>query len=56
MKATEAKLLDFLKKSPQFVIPIYLSGSIEPHHCSIDHNRCTPLDITHVVLHISVKT
>ena len=23
MKATEAKLLDFLKKSPQFAIPIY---------------------------------
>jgi hypothetical protein len=23
MKATEAKLLNFLKKSPQFVIPIY---------------------------------
>jgi uncharacterized protein with ParB-like and HNH nuclease domain len=23
MKATEAKLLDFLKKSPQFMIPIY---------------------------------
>jgi uncharacterized protein with ParB-like and HNH nuclease domain len=23
MKATEAKLLDFLKRSPQFVIPIY---------------------------------
>ena len=23
MKATEAKLLDFLKKFPQFVIPIY---------------------------------
>jgi len=23
MKATEIKLLDFLKKSPQFVIPIY---------------------------------
>src|SRR5712691_6922218 len=23
MKATEAKLLDFLKKSPQFVVPIY---------------------------------
>ena len=23
MKASEAKLLDFLKKSPQFVIPIY---------------------------------
>src|ERR671931_419337 len=23
MKATEARLLDFLKKSPQFVIPIY---------------------------------
>ena len=23
MKATEAKFLDFLKKSPQFVIPIY---------------------------------
>src|SRR4029434_7420726 len=23
MKANEAKLLDFLKKSPQFVIPIY---------------------------------
>ncbi len=23
MKATETKLLDFLKKSPQFVIPIY---------------------------------
>ena len=23
MKATEAKMLDFLKKSPQFVIPIY---------------------------------
>src|SRR5450759_268649 len=23
MKATDAKLLDFLKKSPQFVIPIY---------------------------------
>jgi Protein of unknown function DUF262 len=23
MKATEAKLLDFLKKSPQFEIPIY---------------------------------
>jgi len=23
MKATEAKLLAFLKKSPQFVIPIY---------------------------------
>ena len=23
MKATEAELLDFLKKSPQFVIPIY---------------------------------
>ena len=23
MKATEAKLLDFLKKAPQFVIPIY---------------------------------
>src|SRR3990172_4381177 len=23
MKATEAKLVDFLKKSPQFVIPIY---------------------------------
>lgn len=23
MKATEAKLLDFLKKSPQFIIPIY---------------------------------
>ena len=23
MKATEAKFLDFIKKSPQFVIPIY---------------------------------
>src|SRR5947199_6170184 len=23
MKATEAKLLDFLKKAPQFIIPIY---------------------------------
>jgi len=23
MKATEAKLLGFMKKSPQFVIPIY---------------------------------
>src|ERR1051326_2717423 len=23
MKATEARLLDFLRKSPQFVIPIY---------------------------------
>ena len=23
MKASEAKFLDFLKKSPQFVIPIY---------------------------------
>ncbi len=23
MKATEAKLLDFLKKSPQFIIPLY---------------------------------
>ena len=23
MKATEAKLLEFLRKSPQFVIPIY---------------------------------
>jgi uncharacterized protein with ParB-like and HNH nuclease domain len=23
MKATEARFLDFLKKSPQFVIPIY---------------------------------
>lgn len=23
MKATEAKLIDFLKKSPQFIIPIY---------------------------------
>lgn len=23
MKATEAKLLEFIKKSPQFVIPIY---------------------------------
>jgi uncharacterized protein with ParB-like and HNH nuclease domain len=23
MKATEAKMLDFLKKSPQFVVPIY---------------------------------
>ena len=23
MKATEAKLIEFLKKSPQFVIPIY---------------------------------
>jgi uncharacterized protein with ParB-like and HNH nuclease domain len=23
MKATEAKLLDFLRKSPQFLIPIY---------------------------------
>ncbi len=23
MKATEAKFLEFLKKSPQFVIPIY---------------------------------
>ena len=23
MKASEAKLLDFLKKSPQFIIPIY---------------------------------
>jgi len=23
MKATERKLLDFLKKSPQFIIPIY---------------------------------
>ena len=23
MKATEAKLLDFLKKSPQFMVPIY---------------------------------
>ena len=23
MKATEIKLIDFLKKSPQFVIPIY---------------------------------
>src|SRR5258708_8845759 len=23
MKATEAKLLDFLRKSPQFIIPIY---------------------------------
>ena len=23
MKATEAKLLEFLKKSPQFLIPIY---------------------------------
>ncbi len=23
MKATEAKLLEFLKRSPQFVIPIY---------------------------------
>ncbi len=24
MKATEAKLQEFLKKSPQFVVPIYL--------------------------------
>ncbi len=23
MKATEAKLLEFIKKSPQFIIPIY---------------------------------
>jgi uncharacterized protein with ParB-like and HNH nuclease domain len=23
MKATEAKMLEFLKKSPQFVVPIY---------------------------------
>ncbi len=23
MKATEAKLLDFLRRSPQFVIPVY---------------------------------
>ena len=23
MKASEAKLLDFLKKSPQFIVPIY---------------------------------
>jgi predicted transport protein len=27
VKATEAKLLDFLKKSPKFVIPIY--GEVE---------------------------
>lgn len=34
MKATEAKLLDFLKKSPQFIIPIYQrSYSWTESHC-----------------------
>lgn len=34
MKATEAKLLDFLKKSPQFVIPIYQrTYSWTTHEC-----------------------
>ena len=34
MKATEAKLLDFLKKSPQFVIPIYQrTYSWTEHEC-----------------------
>ena len=33
MKATEAKLLEFLKKSPQFVVPIVkrLLRTAEPH-------------------------
>lgn len=34
MKATEAKLLDFLKKSPQFIIPIYQrTYSWSEHQC-----------------------
>lgn len=34
MKATEAKLLDFLKKSPQFIVPIYQrTYSWEEKHC-----------------------
>lgn len=34
MKATEAKLLEFLKKSPQFVIPIYQrTYSWTEHEC-----------------------
>lgn len=34
MKATEAKLLDFLKKSPQFIIPIYQrTYSWTEHQC-----------------------
>jgi hypothetical protein len=36
MKATDAKLLDFLKKSPQFTIPIYQRGSRQ--HLRIDAN------------------
>lgn len=35
MKATEAKLLDFLKKSPQFIIPIYQrTYSWTPRECT----------------------
>ena len=34
MKATEAKFLEFLKKSPQFIIPIYQrTYSWTEHHC-----------------------
>ena len=29
MKATEAKFIEFLKKSPQFVIPIYQRGFVK---------------------------
>ena len=35
MKANEAKFLDFLKKSPQFIIPIYQrTYSWTEHECS----------------------
>ena len=36
MKATEAKFLDFLKKSPQFHVPIY------QRICFVDPNENRP--------------
>ena len=37
MKATEAKLLAFLKKSPQFVIPIYQRPCCINHRTSAEY-------------------
>jgi predicted transport protein len=39
MKATEAKLLDFIRKSPQFVIPIY------QRTCSWTDKECRQLTL-----------
>ncbi len=57
MKTTEAKLLDFLKKSPQFVIPIYQrTYSWTDRECGSGEISCAQAATTPVRLASSVPS